>query len=88
MCNVNSLEDRSHIHSYETRNKDNVNINFYRLNRTRDGTSYLSLQFYNALPSKIKSLNEIKFKMIIKKYLLNNAFYSAKEFLDSNFSSI
>lgn len=85
--NENSYATRSQIHSYNTRNRDNLNNNFLRLKKTRDGTGYLGIQFFNALPLEIRSFNIIQFKKTVKKYLLDNAFYSTKEFLEKNHSS-
>lgn len=86
--NLNKYTTRDQIHSYGTRNYNILNNDFLRLTKTRNGTGYYCIKFYNALPLHVRLLPEKPFILRIKKYLLNNAFYSTDEFLNSNLTSI
>lgn len=78
----------SQIHRYPTRNCDKININFLRLKQTQVGTNYYGITFYNVLPPHVKQLDLKTFKMLIKKLLLRNAFYSFEEFLEADFNDL
>src|SRR3978361_839601 len=41
----------SNVHNYPTRHNSNVVPEFFRLGRTRDGTSYYCVKFFNVLPA-------------------------------------
>lgn len=86
--NLNKYIARNEIHSHETRYSNNIHQHFLRLNKTRDGTGYYGIIFYNALPPGVKLLNLNAFKLRIKRYLVINAFYTINEFLASDLSQI
>lgn len=86
--NLSTYTTRDEIHSYQTRHRNNLATNYLRLTKTRDGTAYWGLKFYNALPPEIKLLTEIPFKNRIKQFLVHNAFYSIQEFLKSDLTRI
>jgi hypothetical protein len=48
-------------------------------------TTYQEIKTHNHLPKAIKDLsgNKNKFKPALKKYLLDNSFYSLKEYFDA-----
>lgn len=77
----------SQIHSYPTRNRDKININFLRLKKTQNSTNYYGILFYNALPAHVKQLDLNRFKTSVKNFLLRGAFYSFEEFLDADFNN-
>lgn len=77
---------RDQVHSYSTRNNDKLNFELLRLSKTRNGTGYHAITFFNALPQNIKKLNYSRFKKVIKKFLIDNAIYNFKEFLSADFS--
>ena len=79
---------RNEIHSYHTRNNNNLNISCLRLSKTRVGTTFWGIKLYNALPLEIKLLSQTSFKYRVKQYLLTNAFYSTHEFLNSDLTTI
>lgn len=74
---------RSHedVHNYNTRNKKNLVVPYWRLKRCQSGPGYWSVKFFNALPENIKKLPMKEYKRKIKIILLQNAFYSFDEFL-------
>ena len=76
------------VHSYPTRNNDKLKLDFLRLSKTRNGTGYYGIKFFNALPHEIQQLNYNCFKTVIKKILIENAFYTVNEFLDGDFSTL
>ena len=76
------------IHSYETRSGGNMRMDFLRLSRTRNGTDYYALKFFNVLPIAIRLLDRTSFKSVIKRFLLENAFYDFDEFLLSDFTHL
>lgn len=79
---------RDQVHSYSTRNNDQLNFTYLRLSKTRDGTGYYAIKFFNALPHRIKKLDYKSFKSVINVFLLNHAFYNFNEFLDADFSTM
>ena len=46
---------------------------------------YQGIKIYNHLPKTIKDLSgdKNKFKLVLKRYLLHNSFYSLKEYFDT-----
>lgn len=86
--NLENYTIRNEIHSYHTRNHSNLDNSYLRLSRTRVGSTFWGIKFYNALPTEIKLLSQSHFKHRIKQYLLTNAFYSTQEFLNSDLTTI
>lgn len=85
--NEDKFTTHSQIHSYPTRNRDKININFLRLRKTQNGTNYYGILFFNVLPMHVKQLDMNKFKISVKNFLLKNAFYSFEEFLAADFNN-
>lgn len=83
----NKYITRNKIHSHETRGNCDLNPNFLRLKRTRDGTGYYGMKFYNVLPTHIRDLTCDCFKKAVKRFLLDNPFYSIGEFESFDFST-
>ena len=79
---------RSHedYHNYPTRNNTNLVPDFSRLERSRNGSRYFAVKFYNCIPANIKCLSFNQYKKIIKDYLILNAFFSFEEYFNSNFN--
>lgn len=76
------------VHDYPTRHSSNVMPEFFRLGKSRTGTSYYCVKFFNKLPSEVRALDELPFKSRVKNYLINRAFYNFNEFLTSNCDDI
>jgi hypothetical protein len=74
------------IHGLHTRSKNKLFIPIANLTSVQKGITYPDIKIYNSLLSNILNLtNERKqFKNELDRYLLNNSFYSVKEFLEFN----
>uniref|UniRef100_A0A1Y1L6D6 Reverse transcriptase domain-containing protein n=1 Tax=Photinus pyralis TaxID=7054 RepID=A0A1Y1L6D6_PHOPY len=59
---MTTLTVSTDIHTYNTRNKENLYIPFHRLNKTKDGTTFYGMKFFNVLPKQIKYLDLHAFK--------------------------
>ena len=84
--NESKYISRDRLHPYPTRSNDNLHFDFRRLSKSRNGTAYYAVKFYNALPLNIRRLDHLRFKTVLKKFLTDNAFFSINEFLDADFS--
>ena len=73
----------SSIHSYDTRNNSDLRLEFFRLKKSWYSKSHFAPTFYNKLPSQIKNLSDTMFKAAIKKCLIEKAFYTFDEFMNS-----
>ena len=73
----------SDIHSYDTRNKNQMYPNSHRLNITKSLPQNIGIKIYNHLPIDIKESESLKcFKGKLKCFLSINCFYTLDEFLD------
>lgn len=86
--NIDKYITNESLHSYSTRNKDKIHPDYLRLSRTRNGTSYHATKFFNALPSVVQVLERERFKSVIKRLLIEHAFYDFEEFLSTDFSKL
>jgi exonuclease III len=70
------------LYDINTRNKYNLHITQPRLSSYKNGAYYMGIKAFNQLPCYIKELSDdrIRFKNILKNYLLSKSFYSLKEF--------
>jgi hypothetical protein len=68
----------------KTRNSYNLHPPLSHLTKYKRGVHYASIWVFNHLPTSIKSItNETKiFKNTLKKFLMDNSFYSMGEFLN------
>lgn len=73
------------VHSYDTRNKINLVLPYWRLKRCQDGPGYWAVKFYNMLPQAIKCLSFRHFKKRVKEILITNPFYSFDEYFNFKF---
>ena len=50
----------------------------------KEGVYYWGIKIYNCLPTAIKDLSgdKNKFKLVLKRYLLHNSFYSLEEYFN------
>lgn len=86
--NIDKFPTHSQNHAYQTRHRNNIQQNFLRLQRSRDGTGYYCVKFFNKLPQQIKYLNFNAYKTKIKNYLKKKAFYNIDEYLQNDFSDM
>lgn len=70
----------SDLHSYGTRYSHQMVVPRYRLVKSKKNS--LNVGLYNILPKCLKICNDFRFKMEIKKILLNNCFYTVEEFIN------
>lgn len=85
--NINNFRALNSFHNYNTRS-NLMCLNNLRLNRSRHGTNYYCIKFYNVLPHNLRNIPSKLFIGIIKQYLLRKSFYSIEEFLNNDFSDI
>jgi hypothetical protein len=74
------------IHGLNTRQQEKLHVHFVRLSASKKGVHYSSIKIFNHLSftiTKYKS-DTRKSKTALKRYLVDNAFYSIKEFLSTN----
>jgi hypothetical protein len=64
--------------------KNQLFIRTANLTSVQKGITYSGIKIYNSLPSNILNLKKDgkQFKNELHRYLLNNSFYSVKEFLE------
>ena len=86
--NIESYKFCLEKHTHKTRNRNNINLEFLRLKKSRISTNYFGPTFFNKLPVTIRSLEEKPFIKRVKKYLLKKAFYTVQEFLDTSTNTI
>lgn len=80
-ANLGEYTTHSEVHDYRTRNRDDIYVDFQRLNTSKYGINYDGPRFFNQLPVEIKMLPIKIFKKTVKSNLLKNAYYSIGEFL-------
>ena len=84
--NSESFVRSESIHSYGTRANQQYRQPFLRLQRSRNGSNYWAVKFYNVVPDSIKCYSYYKFQAVMKKYLVKNCIYNFDEFLNGDFS--
>lgn len=70
------------VHTYNTRNKENLIIPQHRLEITHKNFLTNAIKMYNYLPSQIKQLPPSKFKTSIQKLLIEMCPYDLNEFFN------
>lgn len=86
--NINKYPIVSDRHDHDTRNKNNIAIDYCRTYHARDGSNYFGLKLFNILPPSIRELGITLFKKRIGTYLKQRAFYSIQECLASGFEGL
>ena len=74
------------VHNHNTRSAKNFHLPITNLTIHQNGAHYTGITMCNYLPTDIKSLaNEIQvFKKTLKRFLLDNSFYSIDEYFNAN----
>ena len=82
--NRNLFLDNAELHTTKTRNSNNLHPPLSHLTKYQNGVHYAGIRVFNHLPTSIKStVNETKvFKKTLKRFLLDNSFYSMDEFFN------
>jgi hypothetical protein len=76
------LEFNSDVHNYDTHHKTDLHPLICRTNLTKNNGLNMCIILYNKLPEQVKKVEpKYRFKNKVKKYLLQNVFYSANEYL-------
>ena len=78
--NIHKYVNIFNIHTYNTRNNNNLFIEHLRLKKSRHATDYYRPYFFNKLPLQIRILPLNQFKNKIKIFLISKAFHSLNEF--------
>lgn len=79
--NFHEYKKNNSYHSYATRINQQIRLPTCRLNLKKKTPYVMGAVFYNKLSEAIQNLNIIKFKRVIKKFLLEKAYYSINDFL-------
>jgi len=82
--NRNLFLDNADLYSIKTRNSHNLHLPLPHLTKYQKGVNYAGVWLFNHLPTSIKkTANETKaFKKTLKKFLMDNSFYSVDEFIN------
>ena len=74
------------VHNHDTRSVKNFHLPITNLTAYQKGAFYTGIQIFNYLPIHIKNaVNEIRvFKKTLKRFLLENSFYSIDEHFNAN----
>jgi hypothetical protein len=74
------------LHKINTCQKLDFHVSSVSLTKVKKGVYYSSITLFNSLPLNIKkvALNINKFKHELKKFLMENPFYSLEEYIDRN----
>jgi hypothetical protein len=83
--NKDQFVSNSQVYKINTMQTTDLYMPITNLTTYQKGAYYQGIKIYNHLPKAIKDLsdNKNKFKLAIKKYLLNNSFYCLKEYFDA-----
>jgi len=76
--------DNAELYTIKTRDRYNLHPPVSHLTKYQKGVHYVGIRFFTYLLTSIKSLvNETKeFKKTLKRFLLDNSFYSMDEFFN------
>jgi hypothetical protein len=82
--NRNLFLDNADLYSLQTRNSHNLHLPLPHLPKYKKGVHYAGIWLFSHLPTSIKNTaNETKiFKKTLKKFLMDNSFYSIDEFIN------
>jgi len=84
--NRNLFWDNAELYTIKTKNSYNLHPPLSHLAKYQKGVHYAGIRIFNHLPTSIESIaNETKeFKKAVKRFLLDNSFYSMDEFFNYN----
>ena len=87
---LNIYQTNSSVHGVNTRQQNKLHIPSVRLPSIQRVVYYSSVKIFNQLPQNIfKYCNNIHtFKILLRDYLVKNAFYSIEEFLSADRNSV
>jgi hypothetical protein len=81
--NRNLFLENAELYTIKTRNSYNIHPPLSHLTKYQKGVHYAGIRVFSHFPTSIKSIaNETKmFKKTLKRFLLDNSFYSIDEYL-------
>jgi hypothetical protein len=84
--NTHLLTRNSEVHNHDTRSAKNFHLPITNLTIYQKGANYTGIKIFNYLPTDIQNVaNEIQvFKKTLKRFLLDNSFYSIDEYFNTN----
>lgn len=81
--NVTSFNKNKDIHSHNTRYADELNVPYSRLTVGQSSISFIGIKCYNKMKMKVSDNGFRDFKNRSYSFLLEQAFYSVEEFINS-----
>ena len=87
-CNYDLVNSKELKHTYDTRGTVHKHLCPPQTTRTKVQKSTVTqvIRIYNRLPNKVKELPLRKFKSVLKKCLVNEAFYTTDDLFSVNFN--
>jgi len=84
--NKHLFTKNSEVHNHDTRSANNFYLPTTILTKYQKGTYYTGIRIFNYLPARIKNVaNETQvFKKTLKRFFLDNSFYSIDEYFNTN----
>lgn len=81
----NDFKRNGNNHEYNTRARDVLRVEHHRLTTTQCSAEHLGIKFFNHLPVTVQRMNAKMFGKVVKRWLVENAFYTPEEFLSVPF---
>ena len=84
------FKSNSVVHSTNTRHCSDLYLPSTHLSKVQKGVYHTGINIFNCLPPRIKSLfsDVRKFKLALKRFLLEGSFYTIQEYFDWDLLSI
>ena len=84
--NKHLFTKNSEVHNHDTRSANNFLLPITNLTKYKKGAYYTGIKIFNYLPAHIENVaNETQvFKKTLKRFLLDNSFYSIDEYFNAN----
>jgi len=84
--NLNMFKSNSVVHTINTRNSSDLYLPSVHLSKVQKGVYHSGIKVFNCLPPRIKSLSGdmMKFRLALKRFLLEGSFYTMREYFDWN----
>jgi hypothetical protein len=80
--NKDFFKTNSEVHNFNTRSNQDLHIPVANLTLFQNGVWYSGIKIYNHLLLTLKEISDdiFKFKAALKKFLLENSFYTLEEY--------
>lgn len=82
--NKELFESNASFHNFSTRSHNDLHLPNANLSVFQKGVYYSGVKIYNNLPTDLKQIfhDTVKFRKALKRFLLDNSFYSLEEYYD------